>query len=70
MYNHKLYFDHIRCTIGFKAPAYMEQDLFGLLVGARHKRSVTITEDTHMLMLEKNRVPLFREVSVSSKMPS
>jgi fermentation-respiration switch protein FrsA (DUF1100 family) len=45
-----------------ETPAYLAQDLFGLLVGASYKRSVTIPEGTHMLMLEKNRLQLFREV--------
>jgi pimeloyl-ACP methyl ester carboxylesterase len=45
-----------------ETPAYMAQDLFGLLVGAPYKRSVTIREGSHMLMVEKSRVQLFREV--------
>ena len=41
---------------------YMARNLFELLVNARSKRSVVISEATHMLMVEKNRLELYREV--------
>jgi pimeloyl-ACP methyl ester carboxylesterase len=41
---------------------HMVQNLFGLLVNARYKHSVVIPEATHLLMVEKSRLQLFREV--------
>jgi pimeloyl-ACP methyl ester carboxylesterase len=43
-------------------PAYMAQALFPKLVNAPYKRYVEIGEGTHTLLMEKNRMQLFREV--------
>jgi pimeloyl-ACP methyl ester carboxylesterase len=43
-------------------PPYMSRALFPLLVNAPEKRYVMIGEGTHTVMLEKNRMELFREV--------
>lgn len=43
-------------------PAYMAQTLFPLLTGAPWKRYVEIGEGTHTVILEKNRLALFRAV--------
>jgi pimeloyl-ACP methyl ester carboxylesterase len=43
-------------------PPYMSRALFPLLVNAPEKRYVLIGEGTHFLMMEKNRMELFREV--------
>ena len=43
-------------------PAYMAQTLFGLLTNAAWKRLVVIGEGTHTVIMEKNRLQLFREV--------
>jgi pimeloyl-ACP methyl ester carboxylesterase len=43
-------------------PAYMSQKLFPLLVNAPEKRYVVIGEGTHTVIMEKNRMQLFREV--------
>jgi pimeloyl-ACP methyl ester carboxylesterase len=43
-------------------PPYMSRALFPLLVNAPEKRYVMIGEGTHTVMLEKNRMGLFREV--------
>jgi pimeloyl-ACP methyl ester carboxylesterase len=43
-------------------PAYMAQNLYPKLVNAPHKRYVEIGEGTHTLLMEKNRMQLFREV--------
>jgi pimeloyl-ACP methyl ester carboxylesterase len=43
-------------------PPYMSRALFPLLVNAPEKRYVMIGEGTHHVMLEKNRMELFREV--------
>jgi pimeloyl-ACP methyl ester carboxylesterase len=43
-------------------PPYMSRALFPLLVNAPEKRYVMIGEGTHSLILEKNRMQLFREV--------
>jgi pimeloyl-ACP methyl ester carboxylesterase len=43
-------------------PAYMSQALFGKLANARWKRYVVIGEGTHSVIMEKNRMQLFREV--------
>lgn len=45
-------------------PVYMAQALFPLLVNAEPKRLVVIGEGTHGVMLEKNRMQLFREVQL------
>lgn len=44
------------------APAYMAQTLFPLLVNAPAKEYVEIGEGTHSIMLERNRMQLFRVV--------
>lgn len=46
------------------APAYMAQNLFPKLVNAPYKRYVELGEGTHTIMLEKNRMDLFREVQL------
>src|SRR5437867_1031367 len=43
-------------------PPYMAQTLFPLLVNAPGKRFVMLTEGTHTIMMEKNRLELFRAV--------
>ena len=43
-------------------PPYMSRALFPLLVNAPEKRYVLIGEGTHTVMMEKNRMQLFREV--------
>jgi pimeloyl-ACP methyl ester carboxylesterase len=43
-------------------PTYMAQTLFPLLVNAEPKRLVIIGEGTHSVLMEKNRMQLFREV--------
>lgn len=43
-------------------PPYMSRALFPLLVNAPEKRYVMIGEGTHTVMMEKNRMQLFREV--------
>lgn len=45
-------------------PAYMSQALFPLLKNAPAKRYVEIGEGTHSVIMEKNRMQLFREVQV------
>jgi pimeloyl-ACP methyl ester carboxylesterase len=45
-------------------PAYMAQTLFPLLVNAPYKRYVEIGEGTHTVIMEKNRMSLFREVQL------
>ena len=50
-------------------PAYMAETLFPLLVNAPYKRSVTIGEGTHSLMMEKNRLQLFGEVQLFLEEP-
>jgi pimeloyl-ACP methyl ester carboxylesterase len=45
-------------------PAYMSQALFGRLVNAPLKRYVVIGEGTHTVIMEKNRMQLFREVQL------
>ena len=44
------------------APAYMGQTLFPLLVNAPGKRFVMPAEGTHTIMIEKNRMELFKAV--------
>ena len=45
-------------------PVYMAQTLFSKLVNAEPKRLVVIGEGTHGVMMEKNRMQLFREVQL------
>lgn len=45
-------------------PAYMSQALFPLLKNAPAKRYVEIGEGTHTVIMEKNRLQLFREVQL------
>jgi pimeloyl-ACP methyl ester carboxylesterase len=45
-------------------PSYMSQTLFGLLKNAPAKRYVEIGEGTHTVIMEKNRMQLFREVQL------
>jgi pimeloyl-ACP methyl ester carboxylesterase len=45
-------------------PTYMAATLFPLLVNAPYKRYVEIGEGTHTVMMEKNRMNLFREVQL------
>jgi alpha-beta hydrolase superfamily lysophospholipase len=53
-------------------PPYMDRALFPLLVNSPEKRYVMIGEGTHTLILEKNRMQLFREVQVflDQRLPS
>ena len=43
-------------------PTYMAQTLFPLLVNAPLKRMVTLAEGTHSIVMERNRLELFRAV--------
>ena len=43
-------------------PPYMSKNLFPLLVNAPEKRYVMIGEGTHTVIMERNRMQLFREV--------
>jgi pimeloyl-ACP methyl ester carboxylesterase len=43
-------------------PAYMAQNLFPKLVNAPYKRYIEIGEGTHTVIMEKNRMQLFRSV--------
>ncbi|MCE4225440.1 alpha/beta hydrolase [Methylobacterium sp. C25] len=43
-------------------PAYMRQALFPLLVNAPGKRYIELAEGTHTILMEKNRLELFRAV--------
>lgn len=45
-------------------PAYMSQALFARLTGAPLKRYVVIGEGTHTVIMERNRMQLFREVQL------
>ena len=45
-------------------PAYMAQELFPKLVNAPFKRYIELGEGTHTIMMEKNRMNLFREVQL------
>ncbi len=45
-------------------PGYMSQTLFGKLVNAPVKRYIVVGEGTHTVIMEKNRVQLFREVQL------
>jgi pimeloyl-ACP methyl ester carboxylesterase len=51
-------------------PSYMAQTLFGLLKNAPVKRMVEIGEGTHTVIMEKNRMQLFREVQLFLDEPS
>lgn len=51
-------------------PAYMAQALFPLLKNAPLKRYVEIGEGTHTVIMEKNRMQLFREVQLFLDEPS
>ena len=46
------------------APPYMAQALFARLTNAPWKRHVVIGQGTHTVMMEKNRLQLFREVQM------
>ena len=52
-----------------EAPAYMSQALFARLTGAPSKRYVVIGEGTHFVMMERNRMQLFREVQLFLEEP-
>ena len=43
-------------------PAYMAQTLFPLLVNSPGKRYVQLAEGTHTIIMEKNRLELFKAV--------
>jgi pimeloyl-ACP methyl ester carboxylesterase len=45
-------------------PLYMAQTLFPLLVNAPSKRLVVIGDGTHVILTEKNRLQLFREIGL------
>ena len=45
-------------------PAYMAQNLFPRLTGAPYKRYIELGEGTHTILMEKNRMNLFREVQL------
>ena len=45
-------------------PAYMARDLFAALSSTAYKRKVEIGEGTHTIIMEKNRMQLFREVQL------
>ena len=45
-------------------PAYMAQNLLPKLTGAPYKRYVELGEGTHTVVMEKNRMNLFREVQL------
>jgi pimeloyl-ACP methyl ester carboxylesterase len=45
-------------------PAYMAQALFARLTGAPIKRYVVVGEGTHTIVMERNRMHLFREVQL------
>ena len=50
-------------------PTYMAKAVFEKLVNARWKRLVEIGEGTHTVMMEKNRMELFREVQLFLEEP-
>jgi len=50
-------------------PSYMAQTLFPLLVNALRKQYVEIGEGTHSIMLERNRMHLFRTVQAFLDVP-
>lgn len=45
-------------------PAYMSQNLFPKLANAPYKRYIELGEGTHTIIMEKNRMSLFREVQL------
>jgi pimeloyl-ACP methyl ester carboxylesterase len=45
-------------------PAYMSQALFALLTNAASKRYIVIGEGTHAVIMEKNRMQLFKETQL------
>jgi pimeloyl-ACP methyl ester carboxylesterase len=45
-------------------PAYMSQALFPLLTNAQSKRYIVIGEGTHTVIMEKNRMQLFKETQL------
>ena len=45
-------------------PTYMAQTLFPLLTNSPYKRYVELGEGTHTIVMEKNRMSLFREVQL------
>jgi pimeloyl-ACP methyl ester carboxylesterase len=45
-------------------PVALARTLYSLLVNAPQKRLVTIGEGTHTILMEKNRMQLFREVQL------
>jgi pimeloyl-ACP methyl ester carboxylesterase len=45
-------------------PAYMAQALFPLLTNAASKRYIVIGEGTHTVIMEKNRMQLFKETQL------
>lgn len=67
----KAYYDPAKITVPVlligaewdaDAPPYMSQTLFPLLVNAPTKRYVELAEGTHTIIMEKNRIQLFRAV--------
>ena len=67
----KMYYDPAKITVPTllvhgewdnDTPPYMAQTLFPLLVNAPTKRYVALAEGTHTIMMEKNRMELFRAV--------
>jgi len=67
----KIYYDPARITVPTllvqaewdrDTPTYMAQTLFPLLVNSPGKRYVLLAEGTHTIMMEKNRIALFRAV--------
>src|SRR5262249_25890950 len=69
----KAYYDPAAITVpvllvhaagGAGTPAYMSQALFPRLANAQWKRYVVIGEGTHTVVMEKNRMQLFREVQL------
>ena len=48
----------------FETPAYMSQAVFSRLVNSPLKRYVVIGAGTHAIMIERNRMQLFREVQL------
>lgn len=47
-----------------EAPAYMSQALFARLTGTTARRYVIVGQGTHFVMMERNRMQLFREVQL------
>ena len=45
-------------------PAYMSQTLFPLLTNAASKRYIVVGEGTHSIIMEKNRMQLFKEIQL------